>query len=273
MSLPSFNTLGKIPNREEALSAVIASIAMEEVALAKIMEAESEKLRYAIKKMKSSCDTDMCMLLRINESVENVVGHIVDMQILLKNKLQLALGHLPKPPQPPPCPPPHPPKPPCPPKPPKPPCPPKPPKHNCSAVFHACNNYRWSSGKTLFLVEDPCHKHSNICCIKAERRCGDTFIVLPPYEQFKVEIDFILLNPCKKPVVVELVHEQGRSVVLSKKYSFDEKKRRIEIRDVLDLRGDLRSESRLSFRLISDTDLEFEIAVVGLTSIYKTFVY
>ena len=254
MSLRSFDMLERIPNREEALAAIIASIAMEEAALASIMEAESKKLRHAVKNMKSGSCEDMCMLLRFNESVDSVVGRIVDMNILLKNKLQLALGHLPKPPHPS-----------CPPKPPKPPHPPKPPCRKCSAVFLACNKYMWSSGRTLILEEDRCYKHLNICCIKTERRYGDTFIVLPSEDEFKVEIEFILLNPCKKPVSVELRHERSGAVLFSKEYSFEGKECKVEIRDVLDLRSP--RESQLSFKLLSEKGLAFERAVVKLASI------
>ena len=46
MSMPSFPPNGADMTREEALTMIIASIAMEELALSHILNAEGEKLQY-----------------------------------------------------------------------------------------------------------------------------------------------------------------------------------------------------------------------------------
>ena len=47
MSMPSFPPNGADLTREEALTMIIASIAMEELALSHIINAEGEKLQYS----------------------------------------------------------------------------------------------------------------------------------------------------------------------------------------------------------------------------------
>ena len=130
MSLPNFSN--ETITRDNAINQIISSIAMEEVAISHILTAESEKIKFTLEKMKhGSCDIDL--LLKVNESAKDLIETIVDLQIILKNKLKIATNYVQVPPCPPPpkppCPPP---KPPCPP-PPKPPCPP--PKPPCPQVL------------------------------------------------------------------------------------------------------------------------------------------
>lgn len=238
--------------KEEALTAIIASVAMEEVALASIMKAESEKLRYVIDNTRTE---DKALLLAINESVDNVVGNLVDMQAILRSKLRLALKHLPKPH--PPCPPPCPPHPPC--------C-----CRKCFAYFAANTKYRWTACKTLNLQEDLCRANNNFCCIMAEKKqCGHT-IVLPAGKDFRAEIDFDLKDACKQSVIIELKQELGTDVLFSKKYSFHDTKR-IQLRDVLDFKSDATRDSRISFKLLSKHNLEIKKAVVKLTAIHEAY--
>lgn len=48
MSMPSFPPNGADMTQEEALTMIIASIAMEELALSHILNAEGEKLQYIL---------------------------------------------------------------------------------------------------------------------------------------------------------------------------------------------------------------------------------
>ena len=121
MSLPKFPKPGTTLTRDQALDAILTSIAMEEVALSHIINAEGEKIKYILKSAQEN-KADVCDVLKVNESVSSMLEQVNDMQIILKNKLRWALKYLPKPEEPP-CPEP---KPPCP--KPKPPCPkPRPP--------------------------------------------------------------------------------------------------------------------------------------------------
>ena len=125
MSLPEFPKPGTTFTRDQALDAILTSIAMEEVALSHIINAEGEKIQYILKCAKAN-RANVCDVLEVNESAASLLEQVNDMQITLKNKLRLALKFLPRPERPP-CPEPTPPrprpKPPCPRPRPKPPCP------------------------------------------------------------------------------------------------------------------------------------------------------
>ena len=122
MSMPSFPENGANMTREQALTMVIASIAMEESALSRILDAEGDKLRYILDRCWDSCDCPETAkdILAANQSVTQLLEAVAQNQAILRCKLALAIeagGQLPPVP---PCPPP---EPPCPPKPPKPCCP------------------------------------------------------------------------------------------------------------------------------------------------------
>ena len=104
MSMPSFPPNGANMTREEALTMIIASIAMEELALSHILNAEGEKLQYILGTLPSAspraCPQDV---LAVNKSVTALVEAVTQNQMLLKNKLNQVLEVCPLPPPPPPC--------------------------------------------------------------------------------------------------------------------------------------------------------------------------
>lgn len=79
--------------REEALTLLLASIALEEMGLAHILNAEAEKLQRVLQ------DEDACVhdVLAINDSVERVIKSVSKLQILLQEKLETAARFLEKP--------------------------------------------------------------------------------------------------------------------------------------------------------------------------------
>lgn len=89
--------------REEALTMIIASIAMEELAMSHILNAEGEKLQYVLGTLPGAnpraCPQDV---LAVNKSVTALVEAVTQNQILLKNKLDQVLEFCPLPPSPPP---------------------------------------------------------------------------------------------------------------------------------------------------------------------------
>lgn len=113
MSMPSFPAHGADMTREEALTMIIASIAMEELALSHIINAEGEKLQYILGTLPGAkpcaCPQDV---LAVNKSVASLLDVVAQNQMLLKNKLEKVLEVCPAP------------VPPCGPYPPGPPCPP-----------------------------------------------------------------------------------------------------------------------------------------------------
>ncbi len=71
--------------RKQAITDLIASIALEEAALAHILNAEGEKLQAVIG-MKSATKED---LLKVNKSVECMVKAITSLEMVLKSKLDV----------------------------------------------------------------------------------------------------------------------------------------------------------------------------------------
>lgn len=69
--------------REEVIHLLLTSIAMEEISLSHIMNAEGEKIQHFLEKD----DVSLEDLLRVNQSVERMLRSIVSKQILLQFKL------------------------------------------------------------------------------------------------------------------------------------------------------------------------------------------
>jgi len=85
MSMPKFPDSEEILSRDEAINAILTSIAAEETALSHIMNAEGEKVQHAL----AHC-SDMKMVIAVNESVTAILDRVVDLQLILKNKMRLA---------------------------------------------------------------------------------------------------------------------------------------------------------------------------------------
>ena len=86
--MPEFPKRETILTHDEALNSILTSIAMEEAALSHILNAEGEKIQNAVKRMEKS--TNIAEIMCVNESVTTMIGQIIDLQIILKNKLRLA---------------------------------------------------------------------------------------------------------------------------------------------------------------------------------------
>jgi len=128
VSLPEFPSPPQDLTRDQALNMILSSIAMEELALSHILNAESEKIQYILGHSDcSKCAPATDDILAVNKSVSDLLEVVMQNQLILKNKMDRVMEYLPQPP-----PAPVPPKPPCPPippapTPPEPPCPPNPP--------------------------------------------------------------------------------------------------------------------------------------------------
>ncbi|MDE6260017.1 MAG: hypothetical protein K2M42_04035 [Oscillospiraceae bacterium] len=116
MSMPSFPPCGADMTKDEALTMIIASIAMEELALSYIVNAEGEKLQYVLGTLPGShkpCASTQ-EILAVNKSAAALLDTVMQSQMLLKGKLEKALEASGcDPAQGPPCPPSHPCEPPC----------------------------------------------------------------------------------------------------------------------------------------------------------------
>ena len=79
--------------RAEALTMIIASIAMEELALGRIVSAESEKLQYILGTLPGGHQAcaNTREILAVNKSVTALLDTVAQNQMLLKGKLEKAL--------------------------------------------------------------------------------------------------------------------------------------------------------------------------------------
>ena len=96
MSMPELPKVDPDLTREQALNMILSSIAMEEVALSHIINAEGEKIQYILSGHGNFC-TDSEDILAVNKSVTNLLEVVMQNQMLLKGKMEKVLEHLPNP--------------------------------------------------------------------------------------------------------------------------------------------------------------------------------
>lgn len=196
MSLPEFPATDPCLTRERAINMILVSIAMEELALSHVIEAESDKMKYAFDYLqKQNCCAAIDQILQINESATKLIEAVMETQLILKKKMESALNALPKP-CPVPCPP----------------CTvPNPGEDCCNDLHENCKHFAIFAAKTLKWC---CGSALSLC--KKSIRCvnigllpsTDTKILLPNCSRFSVKfkLELILLSPSIEPILIELRH-------------------------------------------------------------------
>ncbi len=260
MSLPEFPTPDPCLTREQAINMILASIAMEEIALSHILEAESEKIRYVLECLEHhDRNSHIEKILEVNKSVSELVDAISDTQLILKKKMEKALDALPKM-----CPQPCPPHPPCP-----------PPEHEkdcccvvsiprkrCS-VFEA-DSCLWCKDSALPLRKRP----SSCTCIELWP-LGNTKILLPSCSRFVVSFRFELtqLQPCSEPVSIELELSRSSHTLQTERFYATDGGR-------ISLSGSVIVETpcnypqaRLVFNLLSPSSMQVENGRINIAEI------
>lgn len=100
MSMPNIPDINPKINikREDAVSVILSSIGMEELSLAHLMNAEAEKIQFALGTLEGSkkCASDMCTIMEVNRSSAKVLRDIIKNQMLLSMKLEDVLELIPK---------------------------------------------------------------------------------------------------------------------------------------------------------------------------------
>lgn len=86
--IPDINPNIKI-KREEVIDLILASIGLEELSLAHLLNAEAEKLQYIIKSKPSYDD-----LIKANRSVEKALRGSIKKEMLLQFKLEDVIDYL-----------------------------------------------------------------------------------------------------------------------------------------------------------------------------------
>jgi hypothetical protein len=94
MSMPSFPVVDPPIDREDAVNQILSSIAMEELGLSHILNAEGEKLQYILGTLPglNGPPATVSDVLAANESVRGLLETTVQNQLFLRAKMQGALG-------------------------------------------------------------------------------------------------------------------------------------------------------------------------------------
>ena len=94
MSQPTFPTIDPPISREDAVNQILVSIAMEELGLSHIINAEGEKLQYVLGTIPglSGPPATVDDVIAANESVRDTLDAITQNQLFYKNKMQSALS-------------------------------------------------------------------------------------------------------------------------------------------------------------------------------------
>lgn len=88
MSMPAFPEKGIDITRDQAFNMILGSIALEEIALSQIMNAESEKLKHFFPATDGkSCVCQCRELTELNRSISDVMENVTFNQMLLKRKM------------------------------------------------------------------------------------------------------------------------------------------------------------------------------------------
>ena len=92
MSLPSFPNIDPPIKREDAVNQILSSIAMEELGMSHILNAEGEKLQYILGTLPglSGPAATVKDVLNANGSVKDLLETATQNQLLLKSKMQCA---------------------------------------------------------------------------------------------------------------------------------------------------------------------------------------
>lgn len=100
-------------SRQEAINVILSSIGMEELSLAHMLNAEAEKVQYALGTLEScrSQPQPIHTIIEVNKTSGKVLKDIIKNQIILLMKFEDVIDMIKEeenPPYPPPCPPPYP---------------------------------------------------------------------------------------------------------------------------------------------------------------------
>ena len=91
MSLPQYPSTPDL-TRQTAVNQIIASIASEELALSHVLNAEGEKIQYAVGALEGLVEpATLAEVLDVNASANNLIQSVLENQILLNGKLSDAL--------------------------------------------------------------------------------------------------------------------------------------------------------------------------------------
>ncbi len=94
MGLPVFPHDPDTLTRDGALNQILSSIALEELSLSHILNAEGEKLQYVLGTLEGASGLNPTLeeLIRVNDSVQRTLTSAMQNQMFLQNKMTTALN-------------------------------------------------------------------------------------------------------------------------------------------------------------------------------------
>jgi len=235
MPMPALPNKSMLPKLEESLNAIIASIAMEEVALGHLITAESEKIQYVIecaKKNDCKC-ADLDSIVAVNKSVTDLMKQINAFQQLLKEKLAIVSKHIPIP------------------------------RPVCTSIFVTESGYYWHKNMSMFLL------HSKKCTngVKLVRQNCESAIVLPKGKEYDLLFELEAINNKLCPVLINMEFRQGNTIVRREAPSHKEPSSEVKISHKLKYNALLDdTETYLVFKLVAPDSLSHVNAKISITN-------
>jgi len=105
MSVPKFPNVPDGYNINDSIAQILTSIAMEEIGLSHIINAEGEKIQYVLGTLEDGQQLPqpptLQQILEVNDSVKDMLGQVSFSQMFLMGKMQAALNAFQKTPNPP----------------------------------------------------------------------------------------------------------------------------------------------------------------------------
>lgn len=174
MSMPDFPDNCLNISRQQSFNMIIASIAMEELALSHIMNAEGEKLQYVLGTLPGT--SPLCSstseVLEVNKSITKLLDSVAQNQLMLKSKLERILDIS------------------C--------CEPDLAPAKSEFLCLKAKNTGWSAGKAIPMV---CTAKSGDCIEHTDQSCNSIFLNCQRNYLMHVSLQF---NPCADPCIIQL---------------------------------------------------------------------
>ena len=94
MSMPTFPVIEPSLTRDDAVNQILSSIAMEELGLSHILNAEGEKIQHVLGTLEGQTPSGATVqdLLAIDESVRATIDSVRQTQATLREKMESALA-------------------------------------------------------------------------------------------------------------------------------------------------------------------------------------
>lgn len=240
MSLPEFPAIDPCLTREQAVNMILVSISMEETALGRLIEVESEKIKYALDCFeKRNCCSELDRVLEVNESASRLMETVMDIQLILKKKMERALEASPR---------------------------------SCATCSTcSCSSARQARRRCAAFSVIPTAlrgggllrfcKRQPACSPCAIPLSGNTKILLPSGGRFAVSFnfDFLRLAESAEPLAVELLLTHSAETLVCKRFHSCGSGVSAAVSGSMTLDTPCgASQSRLSFRLISPCGAQSE---------------